>query len=57
MDNTKAVLPIPGRAAIIISSEFCHPLVISSISVNPDGIPLKPLGRFPILSISLSHFE
>ena len=40
--KAKAVLPIPGRAAQIIKSDFCHPEVTLSKLVNPDGIPLKP---------------
>ena len=39
MDNTKAVLPIAGRAAIIIRSDFCQPDVILSSSVMPLGTP------------------
>ncbi len=35
-DNTKAVLPIPGRAATMTKSLRCHPEVILSRSVNPD---------------------
>ena len=42
-ETTKAVLPIPGRAAIMINSCFCQPDVKRSRSVNPDGIPVKPL--------------
>ncbi len=42
IDNTKAVFPIPGRAAKMTKSEACHPDVILSISVNPEGTPLRP---------------
>ena len=42
IDSVKAVLPIPGLAAIIIRSLCCHPEVNLSISLNPDGIPLNP---------------
>ena len=33
------VLPIPGRAAITIKSDFCNPFVSLSSLVNPVGIP------------------
>ena len=42
MLNAKAVLPIPGRAATITRSDFCHPEVTLSSLVNPDGTPLNP---------------
>ena len=50
IDKTKAVLPIPGLAAIIIKSEFCHPDVTLSIFSKPDGTPLTP-SSLPIFSI------
>ena len=50
IDNVKAVLPIPGLAAIIIRSLGCHPDVNLSISKNPEAIPLKP-SFFEISSI------
>ncbi|MNE45155.1 hypothetical protein D3C80_1394270 [compost metagenome] len=40
--NTKAVLPIAGRAAIITKSEGCHPPVMRSRSVKPEGTPVNP---------------
>ena len=42
-ETTNAVLPIPGRAAMIINSCFCQPEVKRSKSVKPDGTPVKPL--------------
>ena len=42
MLNTMAVLPIPGRAAMMIKSDRCHPLVTRSTPVKPDGTPDKP---------------
>ncbi len=42
IDNTKAVFPIPGRAARITKSDFCQPEVKRSKAVKPDGIPTKP---------------
>ena len=40
--NTKAVLPIPGRAAMITRSEFCQPPVARSNSTNPVATPVIP---------------
>ena len=56
IDNTNAVFPIPGRAAIIIKSEGCHPEVKSSNFLNPDGIPDKP-SLFEISSIFFFAFS
>ena len=42
MDSTKAVLPMPGRAARTTMSEFCHPPVRASRALNPVGVPLTP---------------
>jgi len=39
--NAKAVFPIPGLAATIIKSDFCHPEVILSKFKKPVAIPLK----------------
>ena len=50
IERVKAVLPIPGLAAIIIKSLSCHPDVSLSISWKPDGIPLSP-SFFDISSI------
>ena len=52
IDNTKAVLPIPGRAAMIIKSEGCQPEVILSNFSKPVAIPLKP----SLLAISSMRF-
>ena len=46
MLSTKAVLPMPGRAATMIMSLFCQPAVILSRRVNPVGTPLTPPVRF-----------
>ena len=40
MDSARAVLPIPGRPAIMIKSPSWKPDVISSRSNNPDGTPI-----------------
>ena len=53
MESTKAVLPIPGRAASTIRSAFCQPPVRSSSFEKPLGTPLKvpfSLPAFTILS-------
>ena len=42
---------MPGRAAQIIKSEFCHPEVTLSRFVNPEGIPLNPSSLFLRISI------
>ena len=42
IDKAKAVLPIPGLAAIIIKSLSCHPEVNLSILLKPEGTPLSP---------------
>ena len=58
--RANAVLPIPGRAATMIKSDFCHPDVTLSNFVNPDGTPLKPssfclktsiLSRAPLMRV------
>ncbi len=53
MDNTNAVLPIEGRAAIITRSEGCQPEVTSSKALKPEGTPLNPSARLPAISIPL----
>jgi ribosome-dependent ATPase len=45
MESTNAVLPMAGRAAMIMRSEFCQPEVILSSFVNPLSRPLKPSVR------------
>ena len=55
--KTKAVLPIPGRAATIIKSLFCHPAVTRSNSVNPLGTPVTPDSRLEAISIPFTAFE
>ena len=50
IDKARAVLPIPGLAAIITRSLCCHPAVSLSILANPEGIPLNPF-LFDIASI------
>ncbi len=40
MLTANAVLPIDGRAAMMIISPACRPLVISSSSKNPDSWPV-----------------
>ena len=42
IEITKAVFPIPGRAAIIIKSDGCQPEVIASSFVKPVAKPLIP---------------
>ena len=42
IEITKAVFPIPGRAAIMIKSEGCQPEVKASNLVNPVARPLIP---------------
>ncbi len=37
----KDVLPMPGRAAMTIKSDFCRPFVILSISLNPVFTPRR----------------
>ena len=51
--NAKAVLPIPGRAAIIINSDFWKPEVTLSNLEKPEGIPVKPPSLPRKLSISI----
>ena len=50
MERVKAVLPIPGRAAIMIKSLGCHPDVSLSNFSKPVLTPLKP-SRLEISSI------
>ena len=50
IERVRAVLPIPGRAAIIIRSLGCQPEVSLSIFSKPVLIPLKP-SLFEISSI------
>ena len=54
IDSTKAVLPIPGRAARIIKSEGCQPEVTRSKAAKPDGTPESPscFEMFSILSMA-----
>ena len=52
IDSTKAVLPMPGRAASTIMSERCQPPVILSKSWNPEGTPLTPSSLFRAASMS-----
>ena len=52
IERTKAVFPIPGRAAIIIKSDGCQPEVILSSFSKPVAIPLKP----SLLAISSIRF-
>ena len=42
IERVRAVLPIPGRAAMIIRSLACQPEVSWSSLVKPEGTPLKP---------------
>ena len=53
-ESTKAVLPIDGRAAMMIRSDGCHPSVSRSRCVNPDGTPLNPPSRLEASSIICS---
>ncbi len=41
IDNTKAVLPIEGRAATMMRSDNCQPSVTRSMAMKPEGTPLK----------------
>jgi hypothetical protein len=41
IESTNAVLPIPGRAAIIIKSDVAN-LMLICLTSKPVGIPLKP---------------
>ena len=50
MESVNAVLPIPGRAAMMIKSLGCHPEVNLSNFSNPVLTPLSP-SRFEISSI------
>ena len=42
IESTKAVFPIPGRAAIMIKSLGCQPEVMASNFVKPVSTPLNP---------------
>ncbi len=46
IESTNAVLPMAGRAAMMIRSEFCHPEVMASNSEYPVARPDRPLSRF-----------
>ena len=55
IERTKAVLPIAGRAAMMIRSESCQPEVILSRPSKPVRRPLKPsfwLAAFCNISIA-----
>ena len=52
IDKTNAVLPMAGRAAMIMRSDFCHPAVILSIAGKPEDIPLIPSPIFLASCIS-----
>ena len=56
MESRNAVLPIAGRAAMIIKSEFCQPPVSLSISLKPEGIPEIPSLSFSALMVSMACF-
>ena len=56
MESRKAVLPIAGRAAMMMRSEFCQPPVSLSISLKPDGIPEIPSLSFSDLIVSMACF-
>ena len=51
MVSVNAVLPIDGRAAMIIKSDACQPSVTLSMEVNPEGTPLNLLSFFEASSI------
>ena len=51
IESTKAVLPIEGRAAMMIRSESCQPSVTRSIAIKPDGTPLSDESFFDASSI------
>ena len=53
MFNASAVLPIDGRAARSIKSDFCKPFVTLSSSISPVGTPRR-LSGFVIASYNLS---
>ncbi len=54
IERTNAVLPIDGRAAMMMRSESCHPSVTRSMDMNPDGTPLNALAFFDASSICIS---
>ena len=56
-ESTKAVFPIPGRAAMMIRSDFCQPAVTRSSSVNPLGTPVTPSFWLAAISISFMAFD
>ena len=43
MFSARAVFPMDGRAARIMRSDFCHPMVMESRVTNPEGTPLSPV--------------
>ena len=51
-DKVKAVLPIAGRAATIIKSDFCQPPVTRSRLLKPEGHPVNESSCFLASSIS-----
>ncbi len=51
IESTKAVLPIEGRAAMMIRSDSCQPSVTRSTAMKPEGTPLKALVFFEASSI------
>ena len=57
MFKAKAVLPILGRAATIIRSDFCNPPKMSSSAFIPDEIPvIAPLFLYTSSNLSNSLF-
>ena len=54
MVSVKAVLPIEGRAAMMIRSDGCQPIVTRSSAMKPDGTPLKALLFLAFSSICAS---
>ena len=56
MESRKAVLPIAGRAAMMMRSEFCQPPVSLSTSLKPEGIPESPSLSFRALILSMASF-
>ena len=55
MLQTSALLPIAGRAAMMIRLPGWKPPVISSRSLNPDGVPVSdvPSDRQPVELVEL----
>ena len=54
IERTNAVLPIDGRAAMIIRSDNCQPNVTRSMAMKPDGTPLKALVFLDASSICIN---